>query len=194
MKFSKIRISKDGEVELETAAERAHGKRNTNDVGTNPLKSFVDAVAAFRAYFLDIVPALKEEKDNVRITTISLGEKDGLRSLQVSGSLIIEKCNDAVISMTTPRVSEKSGKADDDGEDDAGFHLSKGVLKLIANVETEAERYFNGETAQTNLFASTSENSKAVDQKMAEAEVKSTRTPRGSSKVAGTIGTSPVVQ
>jgi hypothetical protein len=54
----------------------------------NPLPEFRDAVQAFLPHFLTLVPSLKKEKEaNLRVTTISLGEKDGKRSLQVSVSL-----------------------------------------------------------------------------------------------------------
>jgi hypothetical protein len=191
MKFNKVKITKDHEVELTRADERKHSKDSIETSGVNPLPSFVDAVAAFKPYFLELVPALEDEADNLRVSTISLGEKDGLRSLQVSASLMIEKCNDAVISMTTPRVSEGGKDADPDV-----FHLSKGVLKLIANLEDQATRYIGGETAQTDAFQqASSENTKNVNDAMGAASVASTRRPRAQkpATVAGAIPTAPRV-
>jgi hypothetical protein len=181
MKFSKIGMTKDLDVTLKRKDEHTHSKDAIETTGVNPLPEFRDAVQAFLPHFLTLVPSLKEEKKNLRVTTLSLGEKDGKRSLQVSVSLAIEACGGAVISMTTPRMAEEPANIEGDEDDDSEVtYLSKPLLKLIDRVEMEATRYVNGETAQGTLALGKSENSKAVDEKMAEASVKSTRTPRGS--------------
>jgi hypothetical protein len=192
MKFSKVKITKDEEVELTRADERKHSKDLIETSGANPLPSFIDAVAAFKPFFLEVVPALEDEMDNIRVSTISLREKDGKRSIQVSASLAVEKCNDAVISMTTPRVSEPGENPSEDA-----LYITKPMLKLIATLEAEAERYVGGETAQTDAFAqASSENTKNVNDAMGAASVASTRRPRAQkpATVAGSIPASPVVQ
>jgi hypothetical protein len=194
MKFSKIGMTKDLDVTLKRKDEHTHSKDAIETTGVNPLPEFRDAVQAFLPHFLTLVPSLKEEKKNLRVTTLSLGEKDGKRSLQVSVSLAIEACGGAVISMTTPRMAEEPANIEGDEEDDSEVtYLSKPLLKLIDRVELEATRYVNGETAQGTLALGKSENSKVVDEKMAEASVKSTRVPRGQ-KVTGSIPASPLVQ
>lgn len=184
MKFSKIKITKDEAVELTRLDERQHSKDAIETSGVNPLPSFRDAVAAFLPFFLSIVPALDGEKDNLRVTSISLGEKDGKRSIQVSASLAIEECGGAVISMTTPRVAEAGGT---DGGDVR--YLSKSELKLIAQLEAEATRYANGETAQEEMFKQTSENAEAAAERMsAESSHATRKRGRGArSEVAGSI-------
>jgi hypothetical protein len=194
MKFSKIGMTKDLDVTLKRKDEHTHSKDAIETTGVNPLPEFRDAVQAFLPHFLTLVPSLKEEKKNLRVTTLSLGEKDGKRSLQVSVSLAIEACGGAVISMTTPRMAEEPANIEGDEEDDSEVtYLSKPLLKLIDRVELEATRYVNGETAQGTLALGKSENSKVVDEKMAEASAKSTRVPRGQ-KVTGSIPASPLVQ
>jgi hypothetical protein len=194
MKFHKIGMTKDLDVTLKRKDEHTHSKDAIETTGVNPLPEFRDAVQAFLPHFLTLVPSLKEEKKNLRVTTLSLGEKDGKRSLQVSVSLAIEACGGAVISMTTPRMAEEPANIEGDEEDDSEVtYLSKPLLKLIDRVELEATRYVNGETAQGTLALGKSENSKVVDEKMAEASAKSTRVPRGQ-KGTGSIPASPLVQ
>jgi hypothetical protein len=185
MRFSKIGMSKDNKVTLNRRDDHQHSNDAITTTGVNPLPEFRDAVQAFLPHFLTLVPSLKKETANLRVTTISLREKDGKRSLQVSVSLGIEACNGAVISMTTPRMAEEPTQIDEDEEQGDVAYLSKPLLALIDRVEAEATRYVNGETAQTDAFQQASENSKAVDAKMAEAEVKSTRTPRGKPVTVG---------
>jgi hypothetical protein len=61
----------------------------------------------------------------------------------------------------------------------AGY-LTATVLELIEAVEAEAEKYRNGERGeQTSLELEESENTKNVNERMASAEVSSTRKPRG---------------
>lgn len=184
MRFSKIKISKDDEVELSSLDVHKHSKHGTEVEGVNPLPSFKDAVAAFLPIFLRVMPELKGVPDRLRVSTLSLGEKDGDRSLQISASFAIEAMGGSVISMTTPRMVEPP-----EGAKDGQIYLTKTEMALIETVESEAARYFNDETAQGEMFAA-SENSKAVDEKMAEASVKSTRTPRA--QKAGTAEPSPV--
>jgi hypothetical protein len=189
MRFSKISIGKDNEVKLVRVDERAHAKDAIETTGVNPLPELVDGFNAFLPAFLEFMPELKPVKSELRVTTLSLGEKDGARSLQVSVSRSIEAMG--AISMTTPRMVEEPEEPNGDA-----VYLTKSHLKLIANVEAEATRYVNGETAQGTLALGKTENEKAVDAKMAEAEVKSTRTPRAQkpATVAGNIGTNPTVQ
>jgi hypothetical protein len=190
--FTKVKISKDEEVELTPAVDvRKHTKHSAEVTGVNPLPSFKDALSAFLAVFLRVVPQLKDSADYLRVSTLSLGEKDGDRSLQISATLSIDACGGAGISMTTPRLIEPP-----EGAKDGQIYLTKTEMALIETVEHEAERYFNDETAQGELSLGKSANSQAVDEKMAEASVKSTRTPRGRkpATVAGNIPASPVVQ
>lgn len=178
MNFTKIKITKDEEVELTPAVDvRKHTKHSAEVTGVNPLPSFKDAVAAFLPVFLRVVPELKDAANRLRVSTLSLGEKDGDRSLQISASFAIESCGGAVISMTTPRLIEPP-----EGAKDGQVYLTKTEMALLETVESEAERYFNDETAQTEMALGKSENAKAVDEKMAEASAKSTRQPRGAKK------------
>lgn len=177
MKFSKIKHSKDHEVGLLRVDEHAHSKDSVETTGINPLPSFVDAVQAFIALFLRVFPALEPERENLRVTTLNLSEKDGDRGLQVSATLTVEHCNNAGVSITTPLITTPL-----EGADEGRVFLTPVELRLIEHVEVEATRYVGGETAQAEMFASTSANAKAVDERMAEAEVASTRKPKGRGK------------
>lgn len=186
MKFSKIGMSKDLKVTLKRKDEHTHSKDDIVTTGVNPLPEFRDAVQAFMPHFLSLVPSMKNDTDKLRVTTISLGEKDGKRALQVSVSYAVEACNGAAISMTTPRIGEAAAlEGEDDEEETAVATLSPTVLKLIENVEFEATRYANGETAQLDAFKS-SENTKNVNEAMGAASVASTRKPRATKPAATT--------
>jgi hypothetical protein len=198
MNISKIAMSKEHKVTINRRDDHTHSNDAITTTGVNPLPEFVDSVQAFLPHFLTLVPSLKDQKKNLRVSTISLGDKDGKRSLQVSVSLAVEACGGAVISMTTPRMTEEPEQLDEDAdeeEENTVTYLTKPLLKLIDRVVAEATRYTNGETAQGEIFKS-SENSKAADERMAAAEVKSTRTPRAQkpATVAGSVPASPVVQ
>jgi hypothetical protein len=77
MRFHKIGMTKDLDVTLKRKDEHTHSKDAIATTGVNPLPEFRDAVQAFLPHFLTLVPSLKEEKKNLRVTTLSLGEKDG---------------------------------------------------------------------------------------------------------------------
>jgi hypothetical protein len=187
MRFTKIAITKDAEVKLVRVDTKQHAKDSIETSGVNPLPELVDSFNAFLPSFLEFVPELKSRKSDLRVTTLSLGEKDGARSLQVSVSLGIEAMG--AISMTTPRMVEEPEEPNEDA-----VYLTKTLLKLIDRVEHEATRYVNGETAQLDAFKS-SENTKNVNEAMGAASVASTRKPRAQrSPVAGNIPASPVVQ
>lgn len=195
MNISKIAISKDSKVTINRRDDRIVSADAITTTGVNPLPEFVDSVQAFLPHFLTLVPSLKDQKKNLRVSTISLGDKDGARSLQVSVSLAVEACGGAVISMTTPRMTEEPEQLDEDADEEAEntvTYLSKTLLKLIDRVELEATRYVNGETAQGEMFK-TSDNSKAADERMAAAEVKSTRTPRGKPATVAGVPAAPGV-
>lgn len=190
MQFSRIAISKDEEVSLTRVDVHKYSKDAIGTSGVNPLPSLIDAVQAFMALFLRAVPALKVVEDSLRVTALNLGDDDGDRSVQVSAWLTIEACNNGGISMTTPRITIPPEGAKGDQ-----IHLKPAELRLIEQVESEAERYVNGETAQGDVFASA--NASAVDEKMAEAEVATTRKPhdkktRGAKKTVAPADDAPL--
>lgn len=184
MRYSKIGINKQGvtvtreDKDSKTGATREITLRSAE----RPMGSFDDAVQAFKSYVMGLLP-FKVPADGIVITTLTLSEsKDGRRGLQVSCNVPIPKCDDKVISMTTPLVLEP-------GEASTGeaFTLKDDVMKLIALAESEATKYDEGERMQMTLALSeeASENTKNVDKRMADAEVSSTRKPRGRGKGAG---------
>lgn len=143
-----------------------------------PMTSFSDAVQAFKGYVLGLLP-FKVPADRIVITTLSLSEsKDGRRGLQVSCNVPIPKCDDKVISLTTPLVHEP-------GEDATGdsFALSDAVMALVATAEQEATKYADGDRMQMTLALEekSSENAKEFNVRSAAAESATTRKPKGKS-------------
>jgi hypothetical protein len=100
-----------------------------------PMSAFDDALQAFKPYVTGLLP-FKVPAENLVITTLNLSEsKDGRRGLQVSCNVPIPKCDDKVISITTPLVHEA-------GEESTGesFTLSDKIMQLISLAEHEATR------------------------------------------------------
>lgn len=188
MRFTKIKARGD-DVELHRDETLTGGIEKSHVTkGINPLPELVDGVQAFVSYVVTCMPFLQPVRDKLEVTWLNLKEKDNLRSLQVSVNCELDEMNGKVVSWTTP-IAAQSGE---NGDPDA-FVLTDDVMKMIALVEKEAERYDNGETAQMDAFKS-SENTKNVNEAMGAASVASTRKPRAQkpATVAGNIGAAPL--
>lgn len=190
MRFSRISITSKS-----VSLSREDKDNKTNAVEEivlkspeRPMGSFDDAVQGFKAYVTGLLP-FKVAPDKLTITTLNLSEsKDGRRGLQVSCNVPIPKCDEKVISLTTPLVHEE-------GEESTGesFTLSDEVMELIALAEAEAAAYVDGSRMQLALplEKATSKNAKEFDENAAHAEVASTRKPRGKNR--GASATQPAV-
>jgi hypothetical protein len=195
MRFAKISITKKG-VHLTRETKDAAGAVESVDLESpeRPLPEFVDALQAFKAFVIDLMPfALTEEQTTV--TTLNLSEdKNGLRGLIVTAIVPVPKAYDKPVVINSPLVREGG----EDPSPDACI-LTDEMLELVGLVESEAARYVNGERIQGELFAKkdreaepTSENVKDFDERAAHAEVSSTRKPRrgkNGKKNAATGGT-----
>lgn len=176
MRFSRISVtSKSVSLSREDRdAKTSAVEEITLKSPERPMQSFDDAVQAFKGYVIGLLP-FKVAPDKLVVTTLNLSDsKDGRRGLQVSCNVPIPKCDDKVISITTPLVHEPA----EDSETEA-FTLSDDVLKLVALAEQEATAYVDGKRMQISLALDTpSENAKAFDEAAASASVKSTRKPK----------------
>lgn len=174
MKFSRISVKKSG-VELDYEAIHGDAKEETKWSNHQPpLGSFKDAMQGLVGYVVDLIPFLSAVRETITVTTINLSEdKNGLRGLIVTATTPVEKAYGKPLVLNTPLVREGGELALDEA-----FVLSDEVLELIGLIEAEARRYKAGEYGEAEK-PTTSENSKAADERMAAAEVASTRKPKG---------------
>lgn len=189
MRFSRISITSKT---VSLSREEKDGKTNAVEEivlksPERPMASFDDAVQGFKAYVTGLLP-FKVAPDKLTITTLNLSEsKDGRRGLQVSCNVPIPKCDEKVISLTTPLVHEE-------GEESSGesFTLSDEVMELIALAEAEAAAYVDGSRMQLTLpLSKPSENAQEFDEAAAHASSATTRKPRGKNR--GASATQPAV-
>lgn len=177
MKFERISITAKG-VELDYQETSGDATDTTkHECRQPPLGSFKDALQSLASYVVDLIPFLAPIKDALTVTTINLSEdKNGLRGIIVTATSPVEKAYNKPLVINTPLVREGGELALEDA-----FVLSDEVLEIIGLVESEARRYLNKEYGPPPA-AKASENTKNADQKMAEAEVGSTRKPKGRGK------------
>lgn len=179
MKFSRISVKKTG-VELDYEATHGDAKEETKWSNHQPpLGSFKDAMQGLVSYVVDLIPFLDGVRETITVTTINLSEdKNGLRGLIVTATTPVEKAYNKPLVLNTPLVREGGELALDEA-----FVLSDEVLELIGLIEQEARRYKQGEYGEhEKADKPASENTKAADERMAAAEVASTRKPRGKGK------------
>lgn len=186
MRFTKISIKNDG-VELVREITHANGDTQHIELEADgqPLPSFRDALQAFRAYVLGLLPITLDKDVALTITSLSLSEdKHGLRGLIVCGLVPVEGAYDKPLVLNTPLVREPGQNASDDA-----CVLSDETLALIKLAEEEATKFYNGERVQTEMFnredaeqSSRSENSDNFDERAAAASAASTRKPRAKRK------------
>jgi hypothetical protein len=188
MRFERISITKKA-VDLQRSTTDGNGA--TEDVHTNtperPNGSFTDAMQAFVPFVVKLlakaITLAKDEKGEavkLTVTTLNLSEdKNGLRQLIVTATVPVPDAYDKPLVLNTPLVREA-------GELPLGdaIVLDDDMMKLIALVELEAEKFVNGErlpaaAAEPKAEKKTSANAKEFDEAAAHAEVQSTRKPKG---------------
>ncbi len=187
MKFSRISITGKG-VELDYVETKGEVTNSvTHSCSEPPLGSFKDALQGFASYVVDLIPFFSpagHTEPPLTITTLNLSEdKNGLRGLIVTATWPVERAYNKPLIINTPLVREGGELPLDDA-----FVLTPDVMKLIALVEGEATRYRDGEygtllgTVNPKEFTGLTPNMNEIGQRMADAEVSSTRKPKGKKK------------
>jgi hypothetical protein len=200
MKITKVSITSKG-IRLAILKEDGKGgeEERAFKCRNSPLGAFTDAMQGLKPFVQKILKgAVTVADDKLRITTVSLSEtKDGRRGVVISGVVAVPGAHGNPLALNTPLITDLAdgvqAKADTVAIDDT-------VDELIDALLGEAEKYYKGQRGQVEMDLKAPKektaNEKAVDEKMAEASVKSTRTPRARkpATVAGNIGTNPTVQ
>lgn len=177
MSFDKIRF--DGaNVELDYKEPLpGGGERDVTDTGKDPSPAFKHALQAFASYvaWIHSWPDSTVDRLDVRGVTIKRPD-DQPRGIIVTALLKCSRARNSTSTINTPYLAEPP---ENYSGDRTGF-LSEAVVGFIDDLEARATEYQNGERGeQTQLPLGDSENSKAAGERMAAAEVGSTRKPKG---------------
>jgi hypothetical protein len=180
MAFDKIRF--DGaNVELDYKEPlTGGGERDVTDTGKDPSPAFKRALQAFASYVVWIHswPDTMVDRLDIRGVTIKRPD-DAPRGIIVTALLKCPRARNSTSTINTPYLAQPP---ENYSGDRTGF-LSEAVVGFIDDLEARATEYQNGERGeQTQLPLGDSENSKAAGERMANAEVASTRKPKGKGK------------
>jgi len=183
MQFTKIAF--DGETVSLRWEERVAGAVDKHEWSCDeqPTPAFKASLAAFVGFVVNIIGAPLVWEEGMEIRQLTLKEEDsGARGVIVTALRKCEKANGRTLLLNTPYMAEPPEAYNGDGKG----YLPNTVLELIEVAENEAALYRGGERGeQTELELEDSENTKNVNDRMAAAEVASTRKPRGKNKDVG---------
>ena len=178
MKFTKIRSTEKGGVELAWTEKDADG--GTKSVEYNcpqkPLADLTDALKAFGPYVVVLIGA-PDWLGGLKVNGISLNEEKGnRRGLVVSAILPIERASNRPLVLNTPQMKERG---EGQSEDSTGI-FEDSILGLIAATEKAATAYFKGEREQFDAFHPTEK--KVPDGTNATPEEEAEEVSRGKKK------------
>lgn len=139
-----------------------------------PTGAFKGALAAFAPFVVNLLELPLEWSDcDVRSLSLKREEKSNARGLQVTVMRKIAEAKNRPVTITTPYLSEPPADYTGDGKG----YLDDVTIKLIEEAERQAELYRTGERGE-QMKLELSDNIKQVDERMADAEVASTRKPK----------------
>lgn len=151
MRFKDIKITKDG-VELDRVEKLHDGSQLTQKLSNaaRPLPAFMTALQAFSGYAVGLV-GVPEWHDDANVTSIHLSEeaKTSRRGLIVTFTRKIERAKNRTAVYNTPLMH---APVDDQEGTNPGTFPDE-VATMIADVEREATRYWNGEREQQEMFS-----------------------------------------
>ncbi len=184
MQFDKIRF--DGaNVELEWKEPlQGGGERDVSDRGKDPTPAFKAALHAFRGYVVWVHSWPEEILERVEVRGVTIKRPDDApRGIVVTATLKCPRARNSTSTVNTPYLAEPpAGFA---GER-TGF-LPEMIGVLVDDLENEASLYQSGERGEQTTLALGDENIKQANDRMAAAEVASTRKPKGKKKGAAFV-------
>jgi hypothetical protein len=149
MKYRKIKYS-NYKVELVSVTRKANGAETEIKYSTpdEPSPEFVKAYEAFKPKALELLE-LEGYGAGFKVIGLSINEEegDGRCGIVVTCAKALKSTN-APLILNTPHLREPVGP-DDRG---AGF-MPDGWMELIFAIQEQAQKYDDGERAQTNAFA-----------------------------------------
>lgn len=156
MRFDNIKIT-DNEVILQRQERQADGSTLTLELKnpSKPMPSFRTALQAFTGYAVDLVGVAAWADDDAngtkeaKVTSVHLSEeaKTRRRGLMVTFIRKIERAKNRVAVYNTPLMHAPVG--DQEGTNPGTYPQE--VADMIAALEEQATKYWNGEREQTEL-------------------------------------------
>lgn len=151
MRFLNIKIT-DAEVLLDQLVKGPDGSQLSLILKnpSKPMPSFRTALQAFTSYAVDLVGSAEwAEEEGTKVSSIHLSEepKTNRRGLIVTFVRRIERAKNRVAVYNTPLMHAPVG--DEEGTNPGTF--PKVVADMIAAVEEQATKYWNGEREQVEL-------------------------------------------
>ena len=148
-----------------------------------PTGAFKGSLAAFAPFVVNLLELPLEWSDcDVRSLSLKREEKSNARGLQVTVMRKIAEAKNRPVTITTPYLSEPPADYTGDGNG----YLDDVTIKLIEEAERQAELYRTGERGE-QMKLELSDNIKQVEERMAAAEVASTRKPRSKKRGAAFV-------
>jgi len=141
-----------------------------------PTRAFRDALQAFVPFAVGLL-SLPAEWADATVRSLSIKDGDDGLGLQVTIMRKIATAKNRPVVITTPYLSEPPDGYNGDG---VGY-LNEVTLMLLAEAEVQAELYRDG-TRGEQITLPLSNNAREVDDRMAAAEVASTRKPKNGKK------------
>jgi hypothetical protein len=176
MEFDRIFFN-GKQVELDYSEATAGGaKAVVKEQGTEPSPKFKSALQAFATYVGWVISAPESWADSITVRGVSIKRHDDQpRGIVVTALRPCQRARNGTMLINTPYLHE----APPEYAGDYTGLLPKYIPELIDDLEEAATLYHEGERGeQMNLNLPASENAKAVNERMAGAEVASTRKPR----------------
>lgn len=129
---------------------------------SRPLPEFAAALQAFSGYSVDLIGA-PHWHEEVKVSSVHLSEepRTNKRGLIVTFTRRIERAKNRVFLGNTPLMHAPA----EDAEGTSPGTFPREVAEMVATLEAEATRYWNGEREQGEMFAPGTAPAAAADEK-----------------------------
>lgn len=188
MRFENIKITKN-KVILDRLDKHPDGSVFTINLENpnKPLPSFATALQAFTGWACELIQASSWAEDST-VASVHLSEeaKTRRRGLMVTLTRKIERAKGRVVTINTPLMHEPT----DDQEGTNPGTYPQVVADMVATLEEEATKYWNGEREQVELeFKGAPDTSAGAEAAETESDIGKARRKKGRpAKNAGTPG------
>lgn len=159
MRFTRIKLTKEGKVNLEYQEEPAKGAAEEWDDYTmvcsdTPLESFEATLRSLEPHFLDLceLPGSLAKRLKVTGVSISWAGPEKTMGAVLIGRLELVKSS-GCICINTPHRTETFYSGGEDG--DPGQLLPTECVQILKKLFIEAKKYLSGERLQTKMNFST---------------------------------------
>jgi len=151
MRFNKIKMTKEGKIQMEYEVENSKGGRDefSFSCSEEPKPAFALALNDLAQDILSMCELPADYLQRIRVSGISLsygGENETMGAILI-GQMILHKSNIALNLNTPHKIEEFYGETGDESQ-----LLDPNCVARIEVLISEAEDYVKGIRAQANLF------------------------------------------